>query len=258
MIEDPRKETQLRALIVIPTYNEVQNIADLISRILALPPEDIHFHEQETSTHFSTNILVVDDDSSDGTADVVEEIGNRESSVTVMKRKGKLGLGTAYLAGLRYGIDHGYDCIITMDADLSHSPEYVPAILKSALAADLVIGSRYVPGGGVRNWGVHRKILSHGANTLAHLILGLKAHDATSGYRCYTNPLAKKILQKNIVSDGYSFLSEVVFWSEKWCSTVAEVPIVFVNRERGKSKISHKEIFKAMYTLLRLFFARFQ
>lgn len=242
---------QIKVLVVIPTYNEAENISDLINQIINISKTDL-------MSHISLNILVVDDDSKDGTRKIVKEIGEKESNVMIMERDKKYGLGTAYLAGFKYGCENEYDYVITMDADFSHNPFYIPEFLQKAPETDLVIGSRYVAGGGVRQWGIHRKALSFAANFLAQKLLGLKAHDATSGYRCYKKSLAEKLINKKIVSDGYSFLSEVIFWSEKWGSVIDEVPIIFVNRRKGSSKISHKEIFKAMLTLIRLFVARFR
>ena len=228
-----------RALIIIPTYNEVENIGRLIDGIM----------KQKRGLE----ILVVDDSSADGTADLVREKQSEHGDpVHLLERGGKLGLGTAYLAGFRYAIDEGFDLALSMDADLSHNPKHLPEILHVAKIADVVVGSRYIAGGGIRNWGPHRYLLSWGANTLARLILGLNARDCTSGYRCYRTSLLEKFDLDAIQSDGYSCLMELMAICQRRGARIREIPIIFVDRQEGKSKISHKEILKAFVTLYRL------
>ena len=230
---------QGRALMVVPTYNERENLARLVGRLRALPG-DVH-------------VLVVDDSSPDGTGAIADAIAACNPGVHVLHRAGKLGLGTAYRAGFRYGLEHGYDYICTMDADFSHSPESLPALIdKAASGYDLVIGSRYVRGGAVVGSPPLRKFISYAANTLAHTILGVTARDCTAGFRCYRRQVLETVDLDAIFSSGYSFLVEMAFWVERAGFRTGEVPITFVNRTEGASKISKLEIYKAMYTIVRL------
>ncbi|NQU42920.1 polyprenol monophosphomannose synthase [bacterium] len=235
-----------KALVIIPTYNEVENIARLVREVLAQRSPDIEFE-----------VLVVDDSSQDGTADAVRETQRENDRAHLLERPAKLGLGTAYIAGFRYAMEKGYPFVATMDADFSHDPSYLPAFAKAIADADLVIGSRYVPGGGVRHWGLHRKILSAGANLLAHLVAGLKPKDCTTGYRLYRTDLLRKIDLDRVTSHGYSCLMELVFVCQRAGARIVESSIVFVDRREGQSKISRKEIFKAFGTLYRLGRRRF-
>jgi len=230
---------QGRALMVVPTYNERENLARLVGRLRALPG-DVH-------------VLVVDDSSPDGTGAIADAIAACDPGVHVLHRAGKLGLGTAYRAGFRHGLEHGYDYICTMDADFSHSPESLPALIdKAASGYDLVIGSRYVRGGAVVGSPPLRKFISYAANTLAHTILGVTARDCTAGFRCYRRQVLETVDLDAIFSSGYSFLVEMAFWVERAGFRTGEVPITFVNRTEGASKISKLEIYKAMYTIARL------
>lgn len=225
--------------MVVPTYNERENLARLVGRLRALPG-DVH-------------VLVVDDNSPDGTGAIADAIAACNPGVHVLHRSGKLGLGTAYRAGFRYGLEHGYDYICTMDADFSHSPESLPALIdKAAAGYDLVIGSRYVRGGAVVGSPPLRKFISYAANTLAHTILGVTARDCTAGFRCYRCQVLETVDLDVIFSSGYSFLVEMAFWVERTGFRTGEVPITFVNRTEGASKISKLEIYKAMYTIVRL------
>jgi glycosyltransferase involved in cell wall biosynthesis len=231
-----------RACVVIPTYNEVGNITSLL--------EGIHSLDIAADLH----ALVVDDNSQDGTADHVVAAASRLGEIELMQRPAKLGLGTAYVAGFRRAFDLGTRHVLTMDADLSHSPQKIPELLAAMenQTADLAIGSRYIPGGATLAWGLHRKILSRTANWLAHTMLGLKARDCTSGFRCYRTSFLREIDLEGIRTDGYSVLMELLFLCEARGAKVVEIPIVFHNRKRGKSKISRAEIFKAVGTLMRL------
>lgn len=228
----------MEILAILPTYNEKPNIIPLIEEIRGL---DI-----------GIDIVVVDDNSPDGTADDVEKYRETHPGVYLIKRAGKMGLGTAYVAGFKYGFERGYDAMFTMDTDFSHQPKHMPAMIKLIEDNDMVIGSRYVPGGGVRNWGIHRKILSSTANAVARSQLKLTAHDCTSGYRLYRKELLQSINLDEILSNGYSFLVEILFRCTRREIKVAESPIIFYDRERGKSKISKKEIFAAIGTIRRL------
>jgi glycosyltransferase involved in cell wall biosynthesis len=228
-----------RALMIVPTYNESENLARLVSRLRALPG--------------AIHLLIVDDASPDGTGAIADAIAACDPHVHVLHRSGKLGLGTAYRAGFRYGIAQGYDYLCTMDADFSHNPESLPALLdRAASGYDLVIGSRYVPGGAVVGSPPLRKFISYAANALAHTLLGVTALDCTAGFRCYRRPVLEAIDLDAIFSSGYSFLIEMAFLVERAGFRTGEVPITFVNRTEGASKINKREIYKAMYTIVRL------
>jgi glycosyltransferase involved in cell wall biosynthesis len=227
-------------LIIIPTYNERDNIIPLIKDILTLSNE--------------FEILVVDDGSPDGTAAVILESFSQNPRVHLLQRSQKLGLGTAYAAGFRYALEQGYSSCITMDADFSHNPKHIPDLANAEASADMVIGSRYVPGGKTVNWGLSRKFISRCANLLAHKFLAMKSADCTSGFRLYPASTLKKLDFESIEAEGYSYLIEILYRASSFHLRIAEVPITFVERREGKSKISRKEIFKAMRTILRLRF----
>lgn len=224
--------------VIIPTYNEKDNITELVKRILALP--------------VSAQVIVVDDNSPDGTGQIADELAAQNPRVNVIHRAGKLGLGTAYIAGFKKGLTEGADRLITMDADFSHDPAYIPALVALANYYHITIGSRYIPQGGVVNWAWQRRFLSWGANTFARAALGLKANDCTAGFRCYHREVLLNIDLDKIFSNGYSFLVEMLFKCQRQGYQVGEIPITFANREHGQSKISHREIYKAMYTVFRL------
>ncbi|HOK41107.1 MAG TPA: polyprenol monophosphomannose synthase [bacterium] len=230
-----------KILIVIPTYNEKENIEKLIRKIF------------EVNSNY--HILIVDDNSPDGTSEIVKKLQTEFTNLHLITRSGKLGLGTAYIAGLKYGYQNGFTAIGTMDADFSHSPEYLPAMVELLKKYDIGIGSRYVPGGGTKNWGIHRKILSRCANAFAKFMLGLKSNDNTAGFRLYKREVLEKINLDNIFSNGYSFLVEMIYKCQKAGFKVGETPIIFIDRKEGKSKISKNEIFKAIKTILRLKFS---
>ena len=233
----------LDVCVIIPTYNEKENISDLVEQILTLD-------------NIGARVIIVDDNSPDGTGQIADALARQNSRVSVIHRKGKLGLGTAYIAGFKQGLAEGADRLITMDADFSHDPSYIPALIALADHFHITIGSRYIPQGGVRNWGWRRRFLSWGANAFARTVLGLKANDCTAGFRCYHREVLLNIDLDRIFSNGYSFLVEMIFRCQQMGYTVGEVPIIFANRERGQSKISQREIYKAMYTVLRLFASR--
>jgi dolichol-phosphate mannosyltransferase len=232
-IGDPMKSTA-----IIPTYNERENIVLLVPELLALP--------------VGLHVIVVDDNSPDSTGLIVDEMSAREPRVSVVHRPGKLGLGTAYVAGFKAALAGGADRILTMDADYSHHPRYIPAMLERSQAADLVIGSRYVRGGGAVDSPFMRRLLSYGANAFAKVMLGLKAMDCTAGFRCYRREVLESIDLDSILSNGYSFLIEMLFQVQRRGWTVAEVPIQFMDRRLGASKISRSEISRALCTVLRL------
>lgn len=232
--------------VIIPTYNEADNIQSLISEVLALPGP--------------IGVIVVDDNSPDGTGRLAEEMASSHPGrVHVIHRPGKLGLGTAYVAGFKLALDHlGASRIITMDADFSHLPRYIPAMIDMSRTRHIVIGSRYVPGGGTARWPLWRQVLSWGANTFARLALGLVARDATAGYRLYHREVLEAVPPELIRSSGYSFLVEMLFNCEKRGFQVGEVPIIFEDRRKGTSKISKQEIIRAMQTVFRLVPCRLQ
>jgi dolichol-phosphate mannosyltransferase len=229
----------MKTVMIVPTYNEKENIGLLVGEILDLPAP--------------VDVLVVDDNSPDGTGEIADQLAmERPGRVHVLHRPGKLGLGTAHLDGFKKALEMGADRIMTMDADFSHHPRYIPAMLQKCEEVDLVIGSRYVDGGGTAQCTTPRKILSRGANGFAHLILGLRGRDVTAGFRCYRRQVLESIDLDSIRADGYSFLVEMLFRCQQAGWRVGEVPIIFVNRLRGVSKISRDEIVKALLTVLRL------
>jgi glycosyltransferase involved in cell wall biosynthesis len=229
----------LLTYVVLPTYNEVENIEQLVPELLALPG-DLH-------------VLVVDDNSPDGTGALADQLAAAHPGrVAVIHRAGKLGLGTAYLAGFREALAQGADAVLTMDADFSHQPRYIPQMALRLEAADLVIGSRYVPGGRAVDSPVARRLLSQGANAIAHVMLGLHARDVTAGFRLYRRDVLATLPLDRIFSSGYSFLIELLYLVERRGWRVAEVPIQFYDRTLGRSKISRSEIFRALYTVGRL------
>jgi glycosyltransferase involved in cell wall biosynthesis len=229
----------LKPIVIVPTYNEAENIRLLVADLLAL------------STPI--DIVIVDDNSPDGTGQIADELSTLHTSIHALHRPGKLGLGTAYIAGFQMCLANGYDRILTMDADFSHHPRFIPAMLEqSQNGADLVIGSRYVTGGGTVGCTLPRKVLSWGANAVAKTALGLQAMDCTAGFRCYRRQVLESINLDAIRSNGYSFLVEMLYRCQRRGWHVGEVPIVFENRRRGASKISKQEVFKAMQTVFRL------
>lgn len=234
----------MKTCVIVPTYNEKENIVDLVTQLLELPVK--------------AYVIVVDDNSPDGTGDLADKLAADSERVSVIHRAGKLGLGTAYIAGFKKGLADGADRLITMDADFSHNPSYIPELVALADYYHITIGSRYIPEGGVVNWELRRRFLSWGANAFARTTLGLKANDCTAGFRCYHREVLQHIDLDRIFSNGYSFLVEMLFKCQRMGYTVGEIPIIFANRERGTSKISQREIYKAMYTVGRLTVTRFK
>ena len=228
----------MRPAVIIQTFNESDNLAALVT--------DLHQHIPELT------IIVVDDNSPDGTGQLADQIAAQDSRVHPIHRPRKLGLGTAHIAGIQWALNQNLEPILTMDADFSHAPRYVPELLRATSTFDAVIGSRYVPRGGTLHCAVPRKVLSHGANTFARLMLGLHAHDCTAGFRAYRRAVLDSIALDAIVSNGYSFLIEMLYQCQKGGWRIGEVPIIFEDRRRGKSKVSRQEIFKALQTVLRL------
>jgi dolichol-phosphate mannosyltransferase len=221
---------------VIPTYDEVETAPPLIRALLHQYPE--------------IEVLVVDDASPDGTADVVEQLSAPERPVHVLRRPSKQGIGSAHLAGFRFGLDQGFDRIFTMDGDGSHDPDDLRAMLTALNAHDMVIGSRYMPGGGVTNWPLHRRLLSRFANWYTRTLLDLPYRDCTSGYRGYQRQVLERADVFSIRASGYSFLEQMVWRVDHAGFSISETPIQFVDRRAGKSKIETREIFKAAWDVI--------
>jgi dolichol-phosphate mannosyltransferase len=225
--------------VCLPTYNEAENIVRLIAAVRRALPQ--------------AGVLVIDDGSPDRTGDLVRQVAATDSRVFLLSRPGKLGLGTAYVAGFAYALEHGFDRAITMDADFSHPPDRLPVLLAAVDAgADLAIGSRYVPGGGIQGWPLRRVVLSSAANTFARLVLDLHTHDCTGGFRCYAEGTVKFLLSEPLRSSGYSALIELLTRCERAGLQVAELPITFTDRVAGASKVSRDEIWRAVVTVSRL------
>jgi dolichol-phosphate mannosyltransferase len=234
----------LRVMVIVPTYNEKENIEALVTQLLALPT--------------LVSVIVVDDNSPDGTGAIADRLAaENDGRVQVIHRAGKLGLGTAYIAGFKRALAEGADLICTMDADFSHNPRYIPDMVgKIGEGYDLVIGSRYVRGGGASGCTWPRILLSWGANAFARFLLGLRAHDTTAGFRCYRREVLASVELDEIKASGYSFLIEMLYRVQRRGWQVGEVPIIFENRQLGTSKISRDEILKAMGTVVRLAWAQ--
>jgi dolichol-phosphate mannosyltransferase len=230
--------------VIVPTYNEADNLDELLAQLLALPVR--------------IGAIVVDDHSPDGTGRMADRWAEQHPGrVHVVHRPAKLGLGTAYIAGFKKAIfEIGAERILTMDADFSHSPRYIPDMIALSRATHVVIGSRYVRGGGTRNCTRKRIWLSRGANFTARALLGLKARDVTAGFRLYRREVLLSIPLDEIFSSGYSFLVEMLFLCQRRGWQIGEIPIIFEDRRKGKTKISRQEIFKAQYTVFRLFLRR--
>ncbi|MBK6877380.1 MAG: polyprenol monophosphomannose synthase [Ignavibacteria bacterium] len=229
-----------RILVIIPTYNEAENITKIIPEVLANSNEEDVF-----------NVLVVDDNSPDGTANLVEAMNNPD--VFVLRREKKSGLGTAYLAGFRYAIERNYDCVFEMDADFSHDPKYLmDFIVKIKEGYDLVIGSRYIHGVSVLNWPIGRLILSYMASVYTRMVTGLKVKDTTAGFMCYKVSALKQIDLNEVRSNGYSFQIEMKFKCYKKGFRIFEVPILFIDRREGESKMSRKVVYEAYFMVWKL------
>jgi dolichol-phosphate mannosyltransferase len=228
--------------VIIPTYNERENIGALLPQVLKLP---------------RFRVLVVDDNSPDGTAEVVARLASEEPRIGLLSRPAKQGLGTAYIAGFRRALSEGAAYIYEMDADFSHDPSYLPTLLAAAETQyDLVLGSRYVAGGGTANWGIIRKMISRGGNLYARVILGLPVMDATGGFRCYRRRVLEAINLDEIHSNGYSFQIELVYRTLRAGFQIGEVPIIFPDRRVGQSKMSRRIVLEALLTVWRLRFSR--
>jgi dolichol-phosphate mannosyltransferase len=233
----------VRSLIVVPTYNERENVQDIARKFLAALPE--------------TDLLFVDDNSPDGTGALLDDMVKAEPRINVMHRAGKLGLGTAYVEGFTWGLARNYDYLFEMDADGSHDPKYLPAMLALAVdGADGVIGSRYIPGGGTENWGLGRKLISRGGGLYARTILGIDIRDLTAGFICWRRATLEAIDLPTITSNGYSFQIEMKYRALTKGFRLVETPIVFVDRRIGQSKMSRKIFAEALLKVWALRFGR--
>ena len=230
--------TANEALTIIPTCNEAANLEPLVREIMALP--------------VGSDTLVVDDDSPDGTGEIAERLAHELPAVHVLHRPGKQGLGTAYIAGFRWALTQGYRYMLEMDCDFSHHPRYLPAFLELIQEADLVIGSRYIQGGGTANWGLLRKLISSGGNWFARTMLGLHAHDCTGGFRCYRREMIERVPWEEINLRGYGFQIGAIYHVERLGGRVVEFPIVFEDRRVGQSKMNSAIVIEAFVFVTRL------
>ena len=223
----------MRTLIVLPTFNEADNIVEVLQKLRAVVPE--------------ASVLVVDDASPDGTADLVEEVAEQIGDVSVMRRPAKSGLGSAYRDGFRRGLSVGYDVMVEMDSDLSHDPAALPSLLSAvADGAALALGSRYIPGGSIPDWSWHRRALSRWGNRYAAAVLGIDVKDATSGYRAYRAEALTNIDFHKVQADGYGFQVEMAYRVLASGGRIVEVPISFTDRVRGESKMSSRIVIEAL------------
>jgi dolichol-phosphate mannosyltransferase len=227
-----------RVLVVVPTYNERENVPALVERLMV---------------HLNVRVLIVDDQSPDGTGEVADALARTHAGrVEVMHRTGRRGLGLSYLDGFKKALGEPVDLICQMDADLSHDPAGLPALIEGSSHADLVLGSRYVPGGAILNWPPHRLLLSRFANFYVRMVTRLRVRDCTTGYRCWRRGTLAALPFERVRSDGYSFLIETLFMAVRRGCRVAEAPITFVERRKGKSKLSGAILFESFMTPWRL------
>jgi dolichol-phosphate mannosyltransferase len=232
----------MTAMVIVPTYNERANLAVLLAGLMK---------------HASVRVLIVDDQSPDGTGDIADTLArDYQGRVEVMHRTGRRGLGRSYIDGIKRAIAEPVDFICQMDADLSHDPQHLPDLLAAASRADVVLGSRYIPGGAVVNWPARRRLLSRFANLYIRTVTRLGAHDCTSGYRCWRRSALASLPLDRFFSEGYSFLVEMLFVASRRGCRIAEVPITFVERREGESKISRAVLLESAITPWRLVASR--
>ena len=222
-----------RVLVIVPTYNECENLEPIVTRVRAAVPQ--------------AYLLVVDDNSPDGTGQLADRLAAADRQVQVLHRSSKDGLGAAYTAGFGWAREHGFDVVVEMDADGSHAPEQLPRLLTALEDADVVLGSRWVPGGEVVNWPRSRKLLSRGGNAYTRLVLGLPLRDATGGFRAYRRTVLDALPLGEVASQGYCFQVDLAWQAWRRGHTVVEVPITFVERERGESKMSRAIVVEALW-----------
>lgn len=228
----------MKSLIVMPTFNEKENIQKIIPTILSLY-EDVH-------------ILIVDDNSPDGTGQIVESMAIDLPRIKIMHRAGKMGLGTAYIAGFKYAIEHGYDFVFEMDADFSHDPKDLKHFFDNMENYDLILGSRYIPDGKIVGWGPVRYFISVGGNIFTRVVLGVSIKDCTSGFRVYKTAKLKELDFDKITTEGYGFQVEILYYAYKKGFKIKEVPITFIDRQVGNSKMSKKIVFEALKRVIEL------
>ena len=234
----------MKIIVVMPMYNERPNIELIVAAVTANGPE--------------WNVLVVDDNSPDGTGQVADEVAAKDARVTVLHRAGKMGLGTAYRDGLSRALELGGDYVCTMDADFSHNPEILPKLFALAREHGAAHGSRYVKGGGTRDWGLMRRLNSSFANILTRLVLSVRLGDCTSGFRCYRRDVLAAMEVSTLKAKGYAVLEEMLFRCKRVGVTPAEYPIIFIDRKAGESKINIGESFRALFLLLGLRLSRWK
>ncbi|MBI2601824.1 MAG: polyprenol monophosphomannose synthase [Deltaproteobacteria bacterium] len=232
-----------KSLVIVPTYNEAKNIGPLVGQIFAILP--------------SLSILFVDDNSPDGTLQRIEDVQKQHPMrIDVISRSGKLGLGTAYIAGFRWGLENGFDYFIEMDADFSHDPRYLPRFLELLETNDVVVGSRYIPGGGTKNWNWLRRLISRAGSFYARTVLGLRLIDLTGGFNAWRRNVLESIGLDRIKSEGYAFQIELKYRAHLKGFRIVESPIIFVDRLVGTSKMSKKIVWEAIYRVLMLRFGK--
>ena len=227
-----------RALVLLPTYNEKDNIEKISRQVIAIDPR--------------IEVLIVDDNSPDGTGQIADRLAAENPRIKVLHRTGKQGLGRAYIAGFHYGIEKKYDYIFEMDADFSHQPKYLADHLKNIQTCDISLGSRYIKGGGIENWPKMRWAISYYANVYSRVVTGLPVRDATGGFKCFRRRVLESLDLDNIRSNGYSFQIEVSFRAWLHGFKIQETPIIFVEREAGHSKLSKRIIYEAVFMVVYL------
>ncbi|MDD5085093.1 MAG: polyprenol monophosphomannose synthase [Candidatus Omnitrophica bacterium] len=232
-----------KGLVIIPTYNEKENIGGIVDAILGL--------------RLKLDMLVVDDNSPDGTGTILDSLAKERKNLFVMHRSRKMGLGSAYKEGFKFAFKNNYGFVITMDADFSHNPQDLPAMVEEIKLSEIVVGSRYVPGGGIRNWPLYRLLLSSTANKVAKFMSGIDANDFTSGFQCFRTEILKRVDLDNMRSDGYSFLSELKYLLARDGGKISEIPIMFEDRKQGASKLSKRTILEAIVVVLGIGLERF-
>ncbi len=225
-----------RILVCTATYNERENLQSLIQEIHKVVP--------------AADVLVIDDNSPDGTGQIADQLAAADPRVHVIHRAGKLGLGTAIVAGMRYAMDKNYDVLVNVDADFSHHPRYLPAVLEGMKRYDVMIGSRYIPGGGTINWPLSRKLMSGGVNLIVRVLMRLPAHDTSGGYRGYNVAKLRGVDLDHLISRGYSFQQEILYRCRKAGCKIGETPIIFEDRRLGATKANLKEIVRSLSTIL--------
>ncbi len=234
----------MKVLVVIPTYNEKDNIQDIIKQIFKNVP--------------SANILIVDDNSPDGTAEIVKKLMEKDKKVNLILKDKKEGLGRAYKTGFKWGVERNYDIIIQMDADFSHDPEVLPEFIKKIKEGyDVIIGSRYTDGVSVVNWPIKRLLISYFANVYARIMTGIPVRDLTGGFKAWKKEVLENLPWEKINAEGYGFQIETTFYAKKRGYKITEYPIIFIERRVGVSKMSKRIIFEAFFLVIKLFFFRF-